>query len=279
MASRRRAATRAERRQAIVAALLATLFVLASCGLRGTPPDSAEDFVRRGLTEVKDHPDLAAVDFDHAVTLAPGSSFPLAVRGRFRSDRGDTAHALADLNRAIAIGPSAEAYYWRGLVYEQMHEYTHAVDDCTHAIELDPKLADAYAHRCASRALAPKKEWKHAAADCEKAVALGPERSAGYFSRALVNFLQMRNPNRIVADCDKAIALEPDHYQAYALRAAVQHVNGRHTQACADTRHARALHPHGSPSWETTLAQLEHECTAAGRPRPATVARAGSAAP
>ena len=278
MARTRRPATRAERRQALVAALLATLFVLASCGFRGASDESVDDDVRRALAESKDHPDLAAADFDRAVALAPGTSFPLAVRGRFRAERGDTAHALADLDRAIALGPSAELYYWRGLVYEQIHEYPRAVADCTHAIELDPKLADAYAHRCASRALGPKKEWKRASADCEKAIALGPDRSAGYFSRALVHFLQMRNPHRIVADCDKAIALDPGHYQAYALRAAVHDASGQHARACADTRRARALHPHGSATWEATLTQLERACAPAARPKPAAVARAGAAA-
>ena len=58
-----------------------------------------------------------------------------------------TANVLSDLTEAIKLNANAYLYYNRGNVYVERHDYQHAIDDYTRAIELDPNLAEAWYNR------------------------------------------------------------------------------------------------------------------------------------
>jgi len=56
--------------------------------------------------------------------------------------------AIDDCSKAIELDPkNADAYNNRGNAYASLGEYQKAIDDCSKAIELDPKNADAYNNR------------------------------------------------------------------------------------------------------------------------------------
>jgi len=60
---------------------------------------------------------------------------------------GDSS-AFEYYTNAIELDPKlADAYLGRGIAFFQFHLYYGAIDDYTKAIELDPKLADAYYNR------------------------------------------------------------------------------------------------------------------------------------
>jgi tetratricopeptide (TPR) repeat protein len=58
---------------------------------------------------------------------------------------GDYQQAIKDFDRAIELDPKlAEAYWGRGKTYHGLGDYQQAIKDFDRAIELDPKLAEAY---------------------------------------------------------------------------------------------------------------------------------------
>jgi tetratricopeptide (TPR) repeat protein len=63
----------------------------------------------------------------------------LVSRALALSTKRDYANALADLDRAIALGPGVESYYVRAQIYETRGETDRAVTDFRKATELPPK--------------------------------------------------------------------------------------------------------------------------------------------
>ena len=85
-------------------------------------------------------------------TTEPSSSLNRSLvyfyRGLTYLFKGDSDHALADLNQAIKLQPTfAEAYVNRGVIYIAKGDYSHALADSNQAIQLKPDLALAYNNR------------------------------------------------------------------------------------------------------------------------------------
>ena len=79
--------------------------------------------------------------------------------------------AIADYNQAILLNPNyAEAYYNRGVAYDDLGEYQKAITDYNQAIRLNPNDADAYELRGANYVLL--EEYQKAIADLQKAETL-----------------------------------------------------------------------------------------------------------
>ena len=89
--------------------------------------------------------------------------------------------------------------------------------DCDRAIELDPKLASAYAYRCG--AYGDKEDYRGALADCDRAIELDPKLAFAYANRGYV-YGEKKDYDRALADDDKAIELDPK-----SVRAAVVYGN------------------------------------------------------
>ena len=65
-----------------------------------------------------------------------------ALRGLAYLDRGDIAHAIADLNQAVALAPDfAPAYQNRGNAWYARGNYGQAIADYDATIKLDPNSA------------------------------------------------------------------------------------------------------------------------------------------
>src|ERR1035437_7436910 len=74
------------------------------------------------------------------------------LRGLAYLDRGDIAHAIADLNQAIALAPDfAPAYQNRGNAWYARGNYGHALADYDIAIKLDPNSPSPYVNRATVR--------------------------------------------------------------------------------------------------------------------------------
>ena len=82
-----------------------------------------------------------------------------------------TANVLSDLTEALRLEESAYLYYNRGNVYVERHDYAHAVEDYSRAIELDQNLAEAWYNRGLAR-IAQKQETD-GVSDLSKAGELG----------------------------------------------------------------------------------------------------------
>jgi tetratricopeptide (TPR) repeat protein len=86
---------------------------------------------------------------DLSAFIGPGAAHPLALlmRGRALRQLQRFPEALADLDRAVEIGPSAPAYVERGLVLGQTGREDAALEDAGRALRLDPAHAPAWALR------------------------------------------------------------------------------------------------------------------------------------
>ena len=85
--------------------------------------------------------------------------------------RMKTANVLADLTQALRLGKSAYLYYNHGNVCVQRHDYAHAIEDYTRAIEMDANLAEAWYNRGLARLAA--KQQQEGINDLSKAGELG----------------------------------------------------------------------------------------------------------
>jgi len=171
--------------------------------------------------------ELAAVLLDRGDILAPGT--------------GDAyAQAIADYDRAIALGPTAAiAFSKRGkahLLY--MRNLQLALRDLDTAIRLDPSQADFFVTRASIQA------WlKHpdkALADLDRAIALAPTLEKARSVRGLTH-LDQGNFAKAIADFDEAIRLAPNSDENYSFRAAAKRAAGDQDGARADETKAREL--------------------------------------
>ncbi len=82
-----------------------------------------------------------------------------------------TANVLSDLTEALRLAESTYLYYNRGNVYVERHDYQHAIEDYTRAIERDPNLAEAWYNR--GLTYLANKQQQEAISDLSKAGELG----------------------------------------------------------------------------------------------------------
>ena len=67
-------------------------------------PANALSFINRGLShQAMGQPDLALVDFDHAILLDPNNALAYINRGRLYQAQGNVDSAIADQQHAISL--------------------------------------------------------------------------------------------------------------------------------------------------------------------------------
>src|SRR5215813_4936456 len=91
---------------------------------------------------------------------------------------------------------TAKTYCNRGNENYQKGDFTAAAADYTHAIELDPKYADAYQQR--ADVWEKTKQYDSALKDIQKAIELAPKKGDYYLDLAWYELLN-RNPREAVA--------------------------------------------------------------------------------
>lgn len=127
-----------------------------------------------------------------------------------KNHRGDNAGALKDLNRAIQINPKlAEAYSDRAAIRVQLGDRKGALSDLDQAIRLNPQLATAYAYRGVYRAI--EGNFSGADSDVNQALKLQPE--LGYASRGIVRWYR-DDLQGAQADLDAALAKQSQFNEA-----------------------------------------------------------------
>jgi tetratricopeptide (TPR) repeat protein len=96
----------------------------------------------------------AISDFSAAIDLATRAKLSLPTRAQFLTDRarahllgGDKKSALADLNMAIALQPTAMSLTLRARLERRAHDRSRAARDLVVALSLDPTYPDAFLER------------------------------------------------------------------------------------------------------------------------------------
>jgi tetratricopeptide (TPR) repeat protein len=172
-----------------------------------TPKDGALYFERGALNRVRRDYKAACNDFLLAIQNGCKDSEAYASAGSMQSYLRDDAAALAVLNDGITANPdNAGLYYQRAgvrlavakLDSRALYDYTNkddampqpalqclqqAIDDCTRAIKIQPRYADAYQKR--ADLFCAKHAWTLAIADYTNVLALAPRSIQAYSGRAL----------------------------------------------------------------------------------------------
>ena len=162
------------------------------------------------------------------------------LRGLAYLDRGDIAHAIADLNQAIALAPDfALAYQNRGNAWYARGNYGQAMADYDTAIKLDPNSPSPYVNRATVRRDLGYVDG--ALEDYQKAISLGAGGARLYGGRGQL-YLRQRDYIRALADFDRALQIEPSAAN-YMLRGHARQDSGDFERALADYAEAERLDP------------------------------------
>lgn len=89
----------------------------------------------------------AAPEFARAVELAPTNAENWNMKAWILTKLGQHEQAIADATRSLSLNEHANTLDTRAYAYLQQQKYDLALKDFNRALELDPKLGDAYLHR------------------------------------------------------------------------------------------------------------------------------------
>jgi tetratricopeptide (TPR) repeat protein len=120
---------------------------------------------------------------------------------------------VAEVVEGFGKGPG------RGSAYLGLRQYDKAIVDCTRAIELSPKYAQAWNYR--GNAYFGLKQYDKAVADYTEALKLLPE-SAVIWSIRGEAFARLRQWDKALTDFSKAIEINPDALHLWYCRALVR---------------------------------------------------------
>jgi tetratricopeptide (TPR) repeat protein len=144
----------------------------------------------------------AVSHFSKRVTQNPKDAEAWLARGLVQHYQGDFAKALADIQYALTLSPSALAYRSRGLTYYAQKELDKALADYEQALKLDPKDVVALNNR--ANVWIDKGDYARALADFEAALGIEAEDVLTHNNLA---WLKATCPDAKFRDGKKAIEL------------------------------------------------------------------------
>lgn len=190
-----------------------------------------KDHILYGTTRLlQREKELALMNFDKAVELAPDCPETCLLRGKARSFCGMKLEAAKDFDNAMKLSPDDSVKYsilcsrahvkmelyfeglflksdYKGELKEFEHGDEEALQDYQKAIELKPEFAEAYIGR--GKAKIKFFCWEEAVNDLSKAIELEPDNGDIYHSRGDARFEQ-KEYGLAIADYDEALRLKVD---------------------------------------------------------------------
>lgn len=183
--------------------------------------------------------ELAIADLGKALALHPKHAEALAARAGLYELMGDRNRALADIDRALAIEPSARLHVMRGDILASRDD-ARAVSEYTKALAIDPRDAGALT----SRARAYERLSKDALArdDYDRAVDVGPNDPDARLERGRY-FAKHLRLSQAVKDFSAAISLDPHNMEAFRERAKAYLRRSEFDAALADLDRVLTIRP------------------------------------
>ncbi len=160
-------------------------------------------------------------------------------RGIAWENKGKSDRAISDYNKAIELNPTdAVAYYNREIAWKNKGESDQVISDYNKAIELNPIDAVAYNNR--GIAWYDKGEYDKAISDYNKAIELNPTEAKAYYNRGMV-WENKGEYDRAISDYNKAIELNSTDAKAYNNRGIAWFFKEDYFRACSDYKKACEL--------------------------------------
>jgi WD40 repeat protein/serine/threonine protein kinase len=146
----------------------------------------------------------------------PGRWQDWSSRGKAFSNLSQWARAIADYDRAIALGAEgSETWYRKGVAHHDLQQWDKALLSLTRALDRDPNRASAWHYRAAvNNAL---RRYERALADADKAIELG-DKSAWLRAHRAVALKGVGRTDEAIRDMTEFLASEPNHSWSLAMR-------------------------------------------------------------
>jgi tetratricopeptide (TPR) repeat protein len=151
----------------------------------------------------------AVADYNRAIAIGDEHvEYAYANRGRLKAEKlNDLQGALTDYNKSISIAPMAYNYLKRGnLKANRLNDFNGALEDYTLAIDIDADYYYAYVARAELKANRLN-NLPGAIADYDRAIAIAPEIASYYNGRAQIKVTNQDLPAAL-ADMNQAIELD-----------------------------------------------------------------------
>ncbi|MCK9374670.1 MAG: tetratricopeptide repeat protein [Syntrophobacterales bacterium] len=172
---------------------------------------------------------------------APETAQELYSRGNEDLARGQNEKALKEYTRALELDPKlSEAYTDRGIAYKRLNRFDLAMADFNRAIELDPKDADAYANRGLIHNT--QRRYDLAQEDFDRAIQLDPQLAMAYWGRGSA-LIGKGSRGQAIQDFNKAIALNPNTFEFFLSRGMAYLTGGETDLALADFNRGVKVNP------------------------------------
>lgn len=173
---------------------------------------------------------------DKALELDPANTLAYTLsRAGINAALGKAPEAMADYGKAISsqgkTPAAAETWLALGKLKVSRDDNAGAVSAFSHAVTLNPKLAEAYAGRAAANAATGNVEA--AAKDFGAAIEINPADAAAFNGRAAI-YLNAGMLNEAAADAEKAVTLSPKTPEGYITRAMAYQGLGKWKESAQD---------------------------------------------
>lgn len=147
--------------------------------------------------------------------------------------------AVEYLNNALKLRPrNAEAYYNRGVAYDNLGQYKQAIKDYSQAIALKPDYTDAYSNRGTINNIIGK--FQRAIEDFSEAIRLNPDNAEAFLGRGFA-YDKLGYYQQAIANYSQAIGIKPDYAKAFHNRGIVYFSQNNNKYGCYDAQKACLL--------------------------------------
>jgi tetratricopeptide (TPR) repeat protein len=165
----------------------------------------------------------------YKIETDPNIQFEIA---KSNADSGDLAAAIVGYTKAINLDPKMiDAYLGRANAYNLTGQFDNAIADYSKVLEIEPDSSKVYGLR--ADMYLKTRHYVMAADDYTKIITLEPENATAYNNRAYI-YIMLEKYTEAMADCDKALELEPDYAYAYKNRGLVYKYLGQINNALKD---------------------------------------------
>lgn len=141
--------------------------------------------------------------------------------GIFDIRNGKFEDAVQKINQSIELKRDWEiSYFYRAVAYQALGEFNDALLDYTKAIQLNPRMTDAYYNRAyinLTRKDIPNPDLQKTVEDLNKALELDPKFIDALYAMAAAQ-KKLGNYHAALEYLEKLIQLEPDAVNAKALK-------------------------------------------------------------
>ena len=170
-------------------------------------PNDVDSYINRGNFYCKHgKQDLAIKDYDKVLELDPNNVDAYIGRGNAYTNTGHLAQR--DLNKAIELNPNDfRAYMARSIVYLKIGQNNLALEDANKAVELNPNNSEVYNNR--GLVYHNLKQYDSALWDYNKALELDAKNFKAYKGRGMVYF-DMQEYARAIEELNKCIEIYPE---------------------------------------------------------------------